>query len=392
MQDGSTDRRVQLHPPQCTTSRDDRNILRMAVTDRSVISRTIAQHIQSVTHHPVSARTIRRCLQQSGLSTRRPLLRLPSTQNHRRLRRQWCHEIRMWTAEWNEIVFTDESCFCLQHHDGRIRVWSGERMLNSCVMQRHTGPAPGIMVWSDIGYYSRTPLMRIASTLNSQRYISEVLEPIVLPYLQGLPTAIFQQDNARPHVAPIVQGFFVNRQIELLPWPARSSDLSPIDNMWSMVAERLAQITSQAATPGQLWQRVEAAWSAVPQEHIQSLFEPMPRRVVAVISNNGGADYYYDIVTGKLKRLYKHLVAAETLFDWSLLGYTKGTTCTSTAFNIVVEEDIISDQIKNFGDLKSLGIKPENESSDPLEDVIMEKFESEILYKNSRYKARLMDV
>ncbi|GFX51585.1 transposable element Tcb1 transposase [Trichonephila clavipes] len=36
----------------------------------------------------MSARTIRRRLQQSGLSARRPLLGLPLTQNHRRLRRQ----------------------------------------------------------------------------------------------------------------------------------------------------------------------------------------------------------------------------------------------------------------------------------------------------------------
>ncbi|GFW69980.1 transposable element Tcb1 transposase [Trichonephila clavipes] len=47
-----------------------------------------------------------------------------------------------------------------------------------------------------------------------------------------------------------------------------------------------------AATPDQLWQRVEAAWSAVPQEHIQSLFESMPRRVAAVICNNGGYSGY----------------------------------------------------------------------------------------------------
>ncbi|GFT11176.1 HTH_38 domain-containing protein [Trichonephila clavipes] len=38
----------------------------MAVTDRSVTSRTMAQHIESVTHHSMSARTIRRRLQQSG--------------------------------------------------------------------------------------------------------------------------------------------------------------------------------------------------------------------------------------------------------------------------------------------------------------------------------------
>ncbi|GFV63907.1 transposable element Tcb1 transposase [Trichonephila clavipes] len=67
----------------------------MAMTDRSVTSRTIAQHIESVTHHSVSARTIRRRLQQSVLSARRPLLGLPLTQNHRRLRRQWCDERRM---------------------------------------------------------------------------------------------------------------------------------------------------------------------------------------------------------------------------------------------------------------------------------------------------------
>ncbi|GFV37330.1 transposable element Tcb1 transposase [Trichonephila clavipes] len=162
MQTATTDRRGRSHPPQCTAS--------------------------------LSARTIRRRLQQSGLSARRPLLGLPLTQNYRRLRRQWCDERRMWVAEWNEVVFTDESRICLQHHDGRIRVWRhrGERMLSSCVMHRHTDPAPGTM-------------------------------------------------------------------IELLTWLARSLDLSPIENMWSMVAERLTQITPPTATPDQLWQRVEAA-------------------------------------------------------------------------------------------------------------------------------------
>ncbi|UYV82697.1 hypothetical protein LAZ67_22000593 [Cordylochernes scorpioides] len=87
MQEGTTDRRVRSHTPQCTTLPAERQIVRIAMTDRSFTSRTLAQHIQSVTHHSVSARTIRRRLKQSGLSSRRPLLRLPLTQNHRRLRR-----------------------------------------------------------------------------------------------------------------------------------------------------------------------------------------------------------------------------------------------------------------------------------------------------------------
>ncbi|GFX54238.1 HTH_38 domain-containing protein [Trichonephila clavipes] len=80
MQEGTTNRRGRSHPSQCTTSHEDRQIVRMAVTDHSVTSRTVAQHIESVMHHSVSACTICRRLPQSGLSARRPLLGLPLTQ------------------------------------------------------------------------------------------------------------------------------------------------------------------------------------------------------------------------------------------------------------------------------------------------------------------------
>ncbi|GFW92090.1 transposable element Tcb1 transposase [Trichonephila clavipes] len=218
MQEGNMGGHGRSHPPQYTTSRENRQIVRMTVTDLSVTSRTEAQHIKSVTHHSVSVRIFRRRLQQS-VHARRPLLGIPLMQNHRRLHHQWCDERRIWAAEWNEVVFTDELRICLEHHDVRIRVWRhrGERVLNSCVMPRHTDPAPGIMVWDGIGYHSRTPLVRFAGTLNRQCYISEVLEPVVLPYFQGLATVIFQQDNARPHFSCIVQRFFVNHQFKLLP-------------------------------------------------------------------------------------------------------------------------------------------------------------------------------
>ncbi|GFV18862.1 uncharacterized protein TNCV_4757491 [Trichonephila clavipes] len=48
MQEGTTDRRGRSHLPQCTTSREDKQIVRMAVIDCSVTSRTVEQHIQCV--------------------------------------------------------------------------------------------------------------------------------------------------------------------------------------------------------------------------------------------------------------------------------------------------------------------------------------------------------
>ncbi|GFW17660.1 hypothetical protein TNCV_2652171 [Trichonephila clavipes] len=50
-----------------------------------------------------------------------------------------------------------------------------------------------------------------------------------------------RQENARPHVAGNVRTFLDTENVRLLPWPARSPDLSPIENVWLMVTERLAR-------------------------------------------------------------------------------------------------------------------------------------------------------
>ena len=59
------------------------------------------------------------------------------------------------------------------------------------------------MVWGACGYNMRSCLLRIEGNLNSNRYIREVLQPKVLILLQATAHAIFQQDNARPHVTRI---------------------------------------------------------------------------------------------------------------------------------------------------------------------------------------------
>ncbi|GFW84805.1 transposable element Tcb1 transposase [Trichonephila clavipes] len=66
------------------------------------------QKFRKCRQNAMPTRTIRRRLQQSGLSARRLLLGLPLTQNDRRFRHQWCDERRMWDAEWNDVAYTDE--------------------------------------------------------------------------------------------------------------------------------------------------------------------------------------------------------------------------------------------------------------------------------------------
>ncbi|GFW54669.1 uncharacterized protein TNCV_787721 [Trichonephila clavipes] len=117
-------------------------------------------------------------------------------------------------------------------------------------MPRPTGPANGIVVSGGIRFHYRT---HPAGTLNSQHYICEVLEPVVLPYIQRSLSTVFQQDNARAG--------------------------SALD-------------TPPAATPDQVWHYVEGAWTTVPQGYIQNFFDFMPRRVAAVIPNKGSYTNY----------------------------------------------------------------------------------------------------
>ncbi|GFV77603.1 transposable element Tcb2 transposase [Trichonephila clavipes] len=129
--------------------------------------------------------------------------------------------------DWNNIVFTDEPHFCLQHHDGwiRARTHRSEGLLNCFVMHRHTGLSLGIMFLSGIDFHYRTPLEYIDGTLNVQCFM---IQPMVLQNIQRLLSAIFQQDNAQSHVARNVQVFRFTHLIEFLAWPACFPDLSTI--------------------------------------------------------------------------------------------------------------------------------------------------------------------
>ncbi|GFX43592.1 transposable element Tcb1 transposase [Trichonephila clavipes] len=144
-------------------------------------------------------------------------------------------------------------------------------------------------VHSSSAYWS---LVRIDSTLNSAGYISGVLRSVALPFIRAQRNPMFQQDNARRHVAGIVRTFLDTEDVRLLPRPARSPDLSPTENVWSIVVERLARSHTPVTMVDELWHRVTAAWPSVFVHVIQSLFDSMPRRISDVITARGGCSGY----------------------------------------------------------------------------------------------------
>ncbi|GFW77218.1 transposable element Tcb2 transposase [Trichonephila clavipes] len=78
--------------------------------------------------------------------------------------------------------------------------------------------------------------------MTAQRYVHDILQLHVLPLMQRLQGAIFQQDNARPHTARVLQSCI--HTVTTLPWPARFSDLSPIEHIWDHLGRRVGHPTS----------------------------------------------------------------------------------------------------------------------------------------------------
>ncbi|UYV73704.1 hypothetical protein LAZ67_11000440, partial [Cordylochernes scorpioides] len=272
-----------------TSARVDRRILRQAVAAPQATCTAILQHVQDTLDHSISTRTISRRLVANGLHSCRPLRRLPLTPPNRRQRLEWCRARSTWMTEWHRVVFSDESRFCLSSDSRRVRVWRrrGERSNPAAIVERPTVRQRGIMVWGAIAYDSRSPLLRIQGTMTAQRYVDDVLRPVTLPYLQGVPNAFYQQDNARPHTARISQQAL--QDVQMLPWPPYSPDLSPIEHVWDIIGRRLHALP-QPRSEDELWQMVEREWRAIPQDAIRTLIDSLPRRVAACIAVRGRAE------------------------------------------------------------------------------------------------------
>ncbi|GFT54776.1 DDE_3 domain-containing protein [Trichonephila clavipes] len=105
---------------------------------------------------------------------------------------------------------------------------------------------------------TRSSLVVLQGTLTARRYVDDILTPIVLPMLSSRPGAIYQQDNARPHTARLSQQCL--QGYDVLPWPARSPDLSPIEHVWT----RWEGNCSRRDT-GELTAQMQRLWQDLPQ-------------------------------------------------------------------------------------------------------------------------------
>ena len=137
--------------------------------------------------------------------------------------------------------------------------------------------------WAGISYGQQTQL---------HRYCDEILKLIVMPFIRRH-HLMFQNNNARPHVARIWTQFLEAKNVPVLPWPAYSPDMSPIEHVWDALDQCVLQHVPVQANIQQLHTTTEEEWDNVPQVTINSLINSIWRKCVVLHDANCGHARYW---------------------------------------------------------------------------------------------------
>ena len=198
---------------------------------------------------------------------------------------------------WRHVMLSDESRFCLRFTDWRNRVWRrhGERYVRATIMEHDSYGGGSVMVWGGITYDRRTDLIVIRGNMTGQRYVNEILRPVVAPMANRIgQNFVFQDDNARPHRARVATDFLTQQGIGSLPWPAKSPDMSPIEPFVGCFRPICSARQPQPVNLDDLSVALQEEWRRIPRATIRRLIASMPSRCRACVAACGGHTRYWE--------------------------------------------------------------------------------------------------
>lgn len=177
-------------------------------------------------------------------------------------------------AQWKKVIFTDEKKWNLCGNDGYVTAWLNNR--SEYHREEVHRLQQSIMTWGAISAEKTLVIVRIDERIDGETYCDMLKTcffdcvEVVLP-----PEFIFQQDNASAHVCRYTKAYLESLEILTLPWPPQSPDLSPIENIWGYVSEKVYKEGKTYKSKDELWKAIVTEWEAVLRVVLQNLYKSM---------------------------------------------------------------------------------------------------------------------
>jgi transposase len=284
--------------PKKLSEYDNRQIIRAVKENPKSTLSEITQHLVE-SNIIASESTIRRYLHSNGIYGRKAVKKPFVSEVNRKKRLFWSHARNDWGDKWNKIIFSDESRILLFQNDSNDWVW---RMVGEKYKKEYLSPtvkqSDGIMVWGCFTRKKMGPLVLVEGKLNSSKY-NNILTENLLPFINELREEedgdgvfIFQEDNAPCHKSGAANRWKEENDVQVLPWPAQSPDLNPIENLWQDLKRRLRLNNFKSKNKQELFHLLQEEWFNTNPKTINKLIDSMPRRIDAVIKSRGNPSRY----------------------------------------------------------------------------------------------------
>ena len=126
--------------------------------------------------------------------------------------------------------------------------------------------------------------------MNSNMYCEILQQSMILSPQKLGSRAVFQHDNDPKHTSKTTIALLKRLRVKVMDWPSMSPDLNPIEHLWGILKWKVE--VCKVSNICQLCDVIMEEWKSIPVATCEALVNSMPRRVKAVLDNDGGHTKY----------------------------------------------------------------------------------------------------